>query len=39
MSGTPNVRVEEQSFLAKPFTISELEVKLSYMLDSATLED
>jgi CheY-like chemotaxis protein len=39
MSGNPNVRVEEQSFLAKPFTISELEVKLSYMLDSATLED
>ena len=32
MSGNPNVQVEEQSFLAKPFTLVELEVKLDAML-------
>ena len=39
MSGNPNVRVEEQSFLPKPFTISELEVKLSIILDSSSSEE
>jgi two-component system response regulator HydG len=39
MSGNPNVRVEEQSFLPKPFTISELEVKLTYLLDSSATDD
>lgn len=34
MSGNPNVRVEERSFLAKPFTIAELETKLGFMLDN-----
>lgn len=33
MSGNPNVQVEERSFLAKPFTINQLEAKLSFMLN------
>ena len=32
MSGNPNVQVEEQSFLEKPFSIAELEAKISFML-------
>ncbi len=32
MSGNPNTIVEERSFLAKPFTISELEMRLDVAL-------
>jgi len=32
MSGNPNTIVEEQSFLAKPFTISELEMRIEVAL-------
>ena len=32
MSGNPNTIVEDRSFLAKPFTIAELETKLEYVL-------
>jgi len=32
MSGNPNTIVEDRSFLAKPFTITELETKLEYVL-------
>ena len=39
MSGNPNVRVEERSFLAKPFTITELEAKLSSVLDNLSPEE
>ena len=33
MSGNPNTIVEERSFLAKPFTISELDMKIEFMLN------
>jgi len=33
MSGNPNVKVEERSFLSKPFTLSQLETKLNLMLN------
>ena len=39
MSGNPNVQVEERSFLAKPFTITQLETKLSFMLNENTSDD
>ncbi len=32
MSGNPNTIVEEQSFLAKPFTIAELEMRIDVAL-------
>lgn len=34
MSGQPNVLVEEQSFLAKPFTTADLEIRLDMLLGS-----
>jgi len=36
MSSGSNVKVEEQSFLAKPFTIAQLKAKLSSLLDKNT---
>jgi CheY-like chemotaxis protein len=36
MSGNPNVEVEERSFLSKPFTITQLETKLSIMLEASS---
>ena len=36
MSGNPNVEVEERSFLGKPFTIAQLETKLSIMLEASS---
>ena len=38
MSGNPNVEVEERSFLGKPFTLTQLETKLSIMLDTSSEE-
>ena len=39
MSGNPNVQVEERSFLAKPFTITQLETKISFMLNENAADD
>ncbi|MEM7033502.1 MAG: response regulator [Chloroflexota bacterium] len=39
MSGNPNVQVEERSFLAKPFTITQLETKLAFMLNNNSSDE
>lgn len=38
MSGNPNTIVEERSFLAKPFTISELETRIEFAISSTEEE-
>ncbi|MFQ5575648.1 MAG: response regulator [Anaerolineae bacterium] len=35
MSGNPNTIVEDRSFLAKPFTLTELETKIEFALTPA----
>ena len=39
MSGNPNTIVEERSFLAKPFTIDQLETKIQNVLTENSDED
>lgn len=39
MSGNPNTIVEERSFLAKPFTISELETRIEFAISPPDEDD